>query len=50
MKKARGGRLSEPQNERIAFLLERGYAVEVCHGLAEAIAAVSRYFGVRVAG
>jgi len=46
MKRDKGGTVTPEQKEWIAYLDSRGYSCVVCHGLREAIDAVSAYFEV----
>lgn len=43
MKKTKGGRVSDNQKSFIELLKERGYAITVCHGWAEARSAIESY-------
>ena len=46
MKRAKGGTVSEAQNEWITRLIRQGYAVLVCHGADEAICMIREYLGL----
>lgn len=46
MKKADGGRTSAEQRQRIAELKDRGYRVEVCHGVDEGYDVFLRYLSL----